>query len=200
MPTRAGRSWQELYEQQPVETMPWYLDGLDPDLAQALTARGFTSGRALDLGTGPGTQAMSLAARGFDVTGADIAASAVKVAAATAKKRGLSVRFVADDVCRSKLTGPFDFAFDRGCFHVLEPADRPRYVEGVQRLLKPRAVLFLKCFSDEQPGTTGPHRLSPGEVRSVFAGSFDVVSVERTEFQGTLPVQPKALFCVLVRR
>jgi hypothetical protein len=60
--------WDERYKDQPVETMPWFYADLDADLAQALDRLGIGSGKALDLGTGPGTQAIALAKRGLDVT------------------------------------------------------------------------------------------------------------------------------------
>jgi len=54
-------SWDERYQQQAVETMPWFYPELDDDLKQALDELKVHEGRALDLGTGPGTQAIQLA-------------------------------------------------------------------------------------------------------------------------------------------
>jgi cyclopropane fatty-acyl-phospholipid synthase-like methyltransferase len=56
------------------------------------------------------------------------------------------IQFLVDDVLASRLDGNFDVIFDRGCFHVLEPEDRARYVETVSALLEPQGHLFLKCF------------------------------------------------------
>ena len=50
--------WDERYKQQAVETMPWFYPELDDDLRQTLDRLGLRSGSALDLGTGPGAQAM----------------------------------------------------------------------------------------------------------------------------------------------
>src|SRR4051812_5329081 len=72
--------WDERYQQQAVETMPWFYPELDDDLRQALDQRGLRSGSALDLGTGPGTQAMQLAQRGFTVTATDISEAAIRLA------------------------------------------------------------------------------------------------------------------------
>src|SRR6266508_2149245 len=63
---------EELYQQQEVESMPWFNPELDYDLEKALDELGLRSGSALDLGTGPGTQAIHLARRGFTVTATDI--------------------------------------------------------------------------------------------------------------------------------
>ena len=82
--------WEERYQQQAVETMPWFYPELDDDLRQALDQLGLQSGRALDLGTGPGTQAMQLARRGFDVTATDISAAAIRLAREKAEAQGLT--------------------------------------------------------------------------------------------------------------
>ncbi len=189
--------WEQLYRSTPGERMARYVPGLDPDVAAAIDAHALR-GRALDVGTGPGTQAIALAERGFEVTGADISAAAVE----TAQRRGgaSGARFVVDDVLASKLGGEFDVVLDRGCFHVLPASRRGDYANAIAARLPPGGTLLLKCFADDQPGEGGPARFSSDEIRSVFADRFDVVSVSRTVYQGTLDPPPRALFCVLHRR
>src|SRR5690242_10674561 len=130
-------SWDERYLHQAVETMPWFYPELDDDLRQALDQLGLRGGSALDLGTGPGTQAMQLAQRGFDVTAADISEAAIQLAREKAEAQGLIITWQQDDVLATRLSGPFDLIFDRGCFHVLPPERRPDYVSTVAGLLKP---------------------------------------------------------------
>jgi 2-polyprenyl-3-methyl-5-hydroxy-6-metoxy-1,4-benzoquinol methylase len=74
-------------------------------------------GTALDLGTGPGTQAMALAERGFQVTATDLSVTAIQKAQKQAQEKGLNVSFVQDDILNSTLDQKFDFVLDRGCFH-----------------------------------------------------------------------------------
>lgn len=193
-------NWTELYERAPNERMPWYYARLDPDLERGLAARGVRAGRVLDLGTGPATQAFALAALGFDVTGTDVAPAAIVKAREGAAARGLRAEFVEDDILNTRLTGPFDVVVDRGCFHVFPPSSRGRYVETLAALLRPGGLLFLKCFSEEQPGDIGPYQSSPQQIDALFSRHFDVLSVERTVYQGTLETFPKALFCTLQRR
>ncbi|MGZ5491250.1 MAG: methyltransferase domain-containing protein [Nitrososphaeraceae archaeon] len=45
----------------------------------------------------------------------------------------------------------FDYIFDRGCFHVFSGEDRPRYYNQIKRILKQKGILFLKCFSIDEP-------------------------------------------------
>src|SRR6185503_11458431 len=98
-----------------------------------LARHGVASGRALDQGTGPGTQAIALAERGFTVTATDVSPAALAYAARKAKARGVEVRFVEDDVLATRLTETFDLVFDRGCFHVIDPEKRAGYVESMHR-------------------------------------------------------------------
>jgi SAM-dependent methyltransferase len=190
--------WDEFYVTHAAESMPWFYPVIDPDLARALE-RHAVAGRALDLGTGPGTQALALAERGFDVTATDLSAAAVEAARERAQAAGLSVRFVVDDVTNSRLTGAFQLVFDRGCFHVLAPGARLGYAATLARLVEPGGFFFLKCFSDEQPGEVGPYKFTPGEIEVLFRSSFEVLSIERTVYHGTFEPPPRALFCSLRR-
>jgi 2-polyprenyl-3-methyl-5-hydroxy-6-metoxy-1,4-benzoquinol methylase len=193
-------NWNELYGQQAVETMPWYYAALDPDLERGLAEQKLVSGRLLDLGTGPGTQAFELAQRGYQVTAADLSQQAIDQARAKSAERNLAIDFVQDDILASKLTGSFDAVFDRGCFHVFAPELRPTYASAVAKLVRPQGVLFLKCFSELQPGDIGPYRLTKREIETTFETAFELVSIVPTIYQGTLAEKPKAYFCTLRRK
>ena len=58
--------------------------------------------------------------------------------------------------------------------------DRLRYVEGLATVLKPGGRLFLMCFSDEEPGTQGPRRVSKKELHDGFAQGWVIESIEPT--------------------
>ncbi len=189
--------WEQLYQNQQVESMPWFNPDLDPDLDQALIRLNLHTGTALDLGAGPGTQAMALAQRGFKVTATDISDTAVSQAQETAQEKGLDIDFRQDDILNSKLDPVFDFVFDRGCFHVLPPEHRQDYVSTVARLIKPGGYLFLKCFSQLETRESGPYRFTPAEIQEIFSSQFNVISTEETIYHGTLDPLPRALFCVL---
>jgi hypothetical protein len=104
-----------------------------------------------------------------------------------------------DDVLTTRLAGPFDLIFDRGCFHVLPPERRPDYASTIAGLLRPGGYFFLKYFSQLQPGTQGPHRFTPEQIWAIFGSQLQVQSIEETVYQGTLDPLPRALFCVLQR-
>ena len=155
--------WERLYRTSEIRSLPWYTDGLDPDIAAALQASGPGRGRVLDLGTGAGTHAVDLARLGYDVVATDISPSAVAKAKALARKARVTIDFRVDNILDSRLEdGLADVVVDRGTFHVLPPETRPRYASVVRKVLRPRGLLLLKTFSDQEPGTGGPYRLSPG--------------------------------------
>lgn len=192
--------WEAFYRDEDVETMPWFTPELDFDFAGALKSlkvRSIRSGHVLDLGTGPGTQAVALKGLGFDVVASDISGSAVRKAEARAKKKGAGIRFVKDDILATQLQGPFDIIFDRGIFHVFPPEKRNTYVRNVSGLLGKGGYLILKCFSDKEPPGEGPYRISEEEIRNSFSPAFQILSIRASLFKGVRQPSPLALFCIL---
>lgn len=200
MTAREFPNWDRLYQEQVVETMPWFHPDLDPDVEEALLILNLDHGTVLDLGTGPGTQAIALAQRGFQVTATDLSASAIQQANAKATAQGLDITFRQDDILNSHLDRSFDVILDRGCFHVLAPERRGDYVQTVANLLKPKRYLLLKCFSAEETLEGGPYRFTPDEIQRLFAERFHLQSAAQTVYYGTRNPLPKALFCILIKR
>ena len=179
--------------------MPWYNENLDSDLEEELYRRKITNGKLLDLGTGPATQAILLAKRGFNVIGSDLSEAAIK-RARNVYANEKNVNFLVDDILNSNLKeNEFDCIFDRGCFHVLVPTDRQAYITKIRQILKDNGLLFLKCFSDKEPRHEGPYKFSQGEIRDLFSKCFRIDSIKETVYQGTLDPLPKALFAVMIK-
>ncbi|MBD2776280.1 class I SAM-dependent methyltransferase [Iningainema tapete] len=189
--------WDKLYQEGQVESMPWFNPELDVDLKLGLTKLNINTGKALDLGTGPGTQAIALAQRGFQVTATDLSGAAIGQAQEKAQEKGLHISFQQDDILNSKLNEEFDFVFDRGCFHVFHPEQRQDYVQVVHTLIKPKGYLFLKCFSHLEQRESGPYRFTSEEIKEIFLHRFNLISTQETVYQGNLDPLPKALFCIL---
>lgn len=192
-------NWEQIYQERPVESMPWFNPHLDADLEQSLSELNIVQGTVLDLGTGPATQAIALGERGFVVVGTDLSGAAVEQARQRVQSLDLQVTFQQDDILNSQLHQVFDVVFDRGCFHVLSPKRRQEYVNTVQRLVKPGGYLFLKCFSAREPRQAGPYHFTPTAIAEIFTPQFSVTSIQETVYQGPLDPLPLALFCVLKR-
>jgi len=194
------KDWEQYYADNDTETMPWFTPNFDHDFDETLKKLELPSKQALDLGTGPGTQAIHLAKGGFEVTATDLSKSAVNKAKVRAKKEGVQINFVQDDITNSKLTGKFDLIIDRGCFHSLDLEKRETYAKTVARILGKNGILLLKCFSVKEPGTEGPHRLNPKMIRDVFEPYLTTVNISDTEFRSHRTPHPKALFSVLQKK
>ena len=133
------------------EVIPW--NKMDPPalLVDLVDSGGVAPCEAVDLGCGAGNYAVWLASRGFRVTGIDVSANAVAMAARLAAARGAACRFLQANLAAGvpdDLAGAFDFAYDWEVLHHVFPGDRPRYAATVHRLLRPGARYFSVCFSE----------------------------------------------------
>jgi cyclopropane fatty-acyl-phospholipid synthase-like methyltransferase len=138
-------------------------------------------GPVLDAGCGTGEHALFLASRGLRVVGIDFVEEAIRRARAKAAWRGLAVEFLVKDATKLRnWDRRFASVIDCGLFHVFSDEDRLRYVEGLAQVLEPGGLLFLMCFSDEEPGTEGPRRVSQQELYGAFADGWEVESVQPT--------------------
>jgi 2-polyprenyl-3-methyl-5-hydroxy-6-metoxy-1,4-benzoquinol methylase len=192
--------WDDIYRQLEVEEMPWFNPRLDHDIVNALSSHNIVKGNVLDIGTGPGTQAIDLAKRRFKVTAIDISKTAIHKAAERAKKEGIKVNFLSADILNNTLGERFNLVIDRGCFHVIDPTRRAKYVRIVHDLIKAGGYLFLKCFSLKEPPGRGPYRFKPKEITELFEPLFKVGMITESSFKGALPRAPKALFCIMQKR
>jgi SAM-dependent methyltransferase len=162
----------------------------------------------LDAGCGTGENALFFAARGHRVTGIDFLEEPLRRARAKAAERGLTVDFLVKDALTLGDWGErFASVIDSGLFHVFPDADRRRYVAGLAHVVDPGGRLFLMCFSDAEPGTEGPRRVSRQELDDAFASGWEVESVQpvrfeiNPEFKGFTFSEggPKAWFAVVRR-
>lgn len=145
-----------------------------------LAEAGAFSGRVLDIGCGSGDNALLAAGLGLETIGVDAAPSAIDLARRKARERGAdTARFEVCDVLRLETLGEqFDTVIDVGCFHCFLPEDRPALVRSVSAVTAPGARYHLMCFSDRQPGSQGPHRVTEAELRSSFATGWRIDSLE----------------------
>ena len=139
------------------------------------------TGSVLDAGCGTGDNALSFASRGHKVTGIDFLEGPITKSRRKVTERGLTATFfVMDALALKNLPEVFDSVIDSGLFHVFSDEDRRPYVEGLATVLKPGGRLFLLCFSDEEPGTQGPRRVSKKELHDAFAQGWVIESIEPT--------------------
>jgi ubiquinone/menaquinone biosynthesis C-methylase UbiE len=113
----------------------------------------------------------------------------------------MKIDFIVDDILNSKIRDKmFDCVFDRGCFHVLPIDKRLIYIKEIKRILDDMGILFLKCFSINEPRQEGPYKFSKDGIRQLFRNDFIIMSVKDTVYQGTLDPLPRALFVVMSKQ
>jgi SAM-dependent methyltransferase len=142
------------------------------------------AGSILDAGCGTGENALFFASRGQKVTGIDFLEEPIRRAKQKATERGLPATFLVKDALTLKdWTERFDNVIDSGLLHLFDDENRQRYVEGLATVLKGGGRLFLLCFSDEEPGTQGPRRVSKKELHDAFAKGWSIESVEPSRYE-----------------
>ncbi len=190
-------SWNESYAS---GQLPWDTGQPEPLLVEFVTAGRVEPCPTLEIGAGTGTNAIWMAERGFDVLGVDISPLAVERARAKIGERALHCRFAALDFLAAPApNGPFQFVFDRGCFHVFDEArDRQQFAAQVAAALAPGGLWLSLIGSTEGPQReVGPPRRSASEVTLAIEPALEIVELRSAEFRGN---DANAWFCLSRRR
>jgi SAM-dependent methyltransferase len=172
---RSGRPWDHSYTEGPP---PWEVGGPQPAVVR-LCDQGVFAGPVLDAGCGSGENALEIAARGIEVTGVDVAPTAIRQAQDKAASRGIAATFmVADALQLHRLGQTFPSVLDCGLFHTFDDDERRAYVESLAAVTAPGGLLHLLCVSDTAPGEGGPRRVSQAELHASFRAGWKVVCIE----------------------
>jgi 2-polyprenyl-3-methyl-5-hydroxy-6-metoxy-1,4-benzoquinol methylase len=161
---------------------PWDTQVTPPEVMEFISRA--PPGKALDLGCGTGTNAITLARHGWRVTGVDFVPDAILAARAKAARSGVEVEFLVGNVTDlSVLSGPFDYALDIGCLHALKAEDRTRYAANLSRWLRPQAWYMLYAWQP-RPREGGDGGIATGEVESTLRADFSIVRTAIGEESG----------------
>ncbi|HLW00592.1 MAG TPA: class I SAM-dependent methyltransferase [Ktedonobacterales bacterium] len=155
---------------------PWDTNIAPPELVEAVEGPGALDvGQALDLGCGTGTNCLYLARQGWEVTGIDFIANAIRLASEKLRHAGSlagKVRFLVGDVTNLDALGlepGYTLLFDLGCLHSIDLLARVRYAQGVTRLAAPGGLFLLYGF---MPNQLIDNHLTRAEVQALFEPAF----------------------------
>ena len=134
---------------------PWDSGISPPELLEFI--RTHPAGKAIDLGCGTGTNVITLAKAGWQVTGVDFALRAIRMAKNKVRREKIEADLRVGDVTRlDNITGPFDLALDIGCFHSLPQTGKLDYLTQLDRLLAPGGFWLMYGFFNPDPLQPGP--------------------------------------------
>ena len=159
---------------------PWIIDQAQPDLIVAKRKGEIYGPAILDVGCGNGDNAIYLASCGFDVTGVDISAKAIKIAKQKAREVGVNVTFIILDALEiGTLNKKFDTIIDIGLFHNISGNDRSRYVRALSDVCVSKGQFLMLCFSDQKGEydvypKRYPKPMSQDEIRMAFSEGWKI--------------------------
>jgi methyl halide transferase len=188
------------------KTTPWDLGRPDFNLIDAVTKAPIKSCIALDIGCGSGHNSIWLAQQGFLVTGVDVSETALQTARENASKANLKCTFLSLSFLEHEVPGaPFGFAFDRGCWHLLDSKERERFAERVSYYLE-EGGLWLSIIGSADgprrgPGPlASPPRHSANDITVAVERFFEILMLSASHFDSNSPKPPRAWACLMKKR
>jgi methyl halide transferase len=194
MSTLTPAEWNERYV---ANEAPWDSGVASKELIRVLDEEKIRPCRAVELGCGTGTNSIYLGSRGFDITGMDCS----PVALEQARTKAANAKFLEADLCRFNLQlEPFNFIFDRGCYHSVRRMDIAGFLRTLRQLSKPgtRYLVLTGNANEEGPG---PPRVHEHEIRIDLEGLFEIQFIR--EFRFEVPDPPEGFLawsCLMTRR
>ncbi|GAA2923760.1 class I SAM-dependent methyltransferase [Streptomyces enissocaesilis] len=203
--TADGASWWDGFYADRSKPVPFFVAKPDENLVSYVDRGLVAGGRALDLGCGPGRNALHLASLGFEVDAVDLSPTAVAWAEDRAREAGADVRFHCGDAFAltgtgTELGGPYDLIYDSGCFHHLPPHRRVSYLALLDRALAPGGHFALTGFAAgamgselpdcdfyRQSGLQGGLAYTPESLRWIFS---DLTEIELRRMRDEPPESP----------
>jgi SAM-dependent methyltransferase len=181
MPPTTPSQWNQRYLE---GNLPWD-SGLPSQELQRMIDEGLlTPCRAVEFGCGAGTNAIYLAEQGFDVTAVALSPKAIEMAQARAEGLANKPVFLVADITRLPPLGPpFEFIFDRGCYHCLRLIDLAGYRAALVQLSAPGTRLLLLAGNANEQTEQGPPRVKEEEIRHELSELFEIHSIHEFRFQ-----------------
>jgi ubiquinone/menaquinone biosynthesis C-methylase UbiE len=132
---------------------PWDTGVSPPELKEFIENN--PPGKAIDIGCGTGTNVITLAKAGWQVTGVDFVPRAIKTAKRKVKNAEVQAElYVRDASDMEGISGPFDLALDIGCFHSLGDK-KAGYLSELNRILASEGYWLMYGFFNSDQSRPG---------------------------------------------
>jgi SAM-dependent methyltransferase len=163
--------------------LPWDTGQPSSELQFVLSRRAIQPCRALDIGCGTGSNSIWLAERGFEVTGIDVAPLAIERANERARAAGVEVQFsVADVLQLPDFDEPFEFFFDRGCYHAVRRDAPEKYAPAVARQITSGGHGLILAGNAREPHDPGPPVVTEEQIRDELGLAFQILDLHEFRF------------------
>ncbi len=200
METSKQEQYKERYK---AKATPWDTGRPDFNLVEIVNNRPIAKGKALDVGCGSGHNSIWLARQDFSVTGVDVSGIALQKAQENASRNNVNCTFLLLDIFEKDIPGlPFNFIFDRGCFHSYDSdQERKKFAERIAFHLGEAGSWFVLAGStDEPPGNPGPPKRSARDIVVAVEPLFEILSLTASHFESNRPNPPRAWACLMKKR
>lgn len=165
---------------------PWDIGRPQAEFVR-LEEAGELRGRVLDVGCGTGENVLYLAARGHPAWGIDSSPRAIEKARQKAAGRDLEAILLVHDALRlADLGVTVDTVIDSGLFHALSDEERSIYRSGLESVLVRGGRYAMLCFSDRQPGSLGPRRITEAEIRETLSTGWRIDLLREATLETTM--------------
>jgi methyl halide transferase len=162
--------WEQRYQS---GDMPWEKGEPAPGLVDFLATKPPLMGTVLVPGCGTGHDVRAWSRAGFNVTGLDLAPSAIRLAEERTLHEGLRAEFRTADFLHGEPFAVFDIIFEHTLFCAIAPQRRDDYVQAVLRWLKPDGqFIAVQYMIDESDGP--PFGCTQAELMRRFTPYFDL--------------------------
>lgn len=143
--------------------IPFFENKPDENLVAYFNSNLMDSGRVLELGSGPGRNAIYFAEQNCEVDTIDLSLTSIQWAKERAIEKQVDIHFIHDSLFNVKLEpNTYDIIYDSGCFHHIAPHRRTSYKELVWNALKPGGLFAITCFVEG--GALGGSNITDWEV------------------------------------
>ena len=197
-PSSATAHWESVYSTKDPREVSWFEESPEASL-QLIADAGLPPGAAIiDVGAGASALGPALAAQGYEVTVADISATALEAAAAA------GIEAVLADARDHDFGRTFDLWHDRAVFHFMVSAtDQDAYLATLRGTLRPQGQLVIATFGPEGPESCSGlpvHRYGHEELAARLGGDFSLVSWETLDHRTPGGNVQQFLFARFLRR